>query len=113
MLLVLAGLGGFVAAPPVAAAAHDYRQAVYAYGVAQFCGFAGPEVGAGFRIEALYLIQRDALSATQAQAARAAAARALRLEWRYRGRGRMDPRCRTEGRVAARRLRAFLHAAGP
>lgn len=86
----------------------EYQEILRSYQVALHCGLATEDVAAGFRVAIQELHATRAISGEEAQIHRATVAEAIRQDWRNRGMGHRDPRCLTQGRDAAKRLRRVI-----
>lgn len=90
----------------LAADATALESAVYAYGLAEYCGLVDQAVFNGYTREIGVIVAAEGLTEDEAAAQRYAGALALELEIGDRGLGGYRPWCRDEGVAAADRFRA-------
>ena len=98
----------FATEVPAAGDHVEYQEILRSFQVARHCGLATEDVAAGFRVAIQELHATRAVSGEEAQIHRTTVAEAVRRDWRNRGTGNRDPRCLTQGRRAAERLRGVI-----
>lgn len=116
-MLVVAKLSRVVAMlvlmiPSIAASGpvEEYQTTLRLYLIARHCELLTPDVMSGFRVKLMTFHGVGGVTARDAQGYREAVNDVVRRDWRNRGMGARDPRCRTEGRAAARAFVEFLYA---
>jgi hypothetical protein len=82
------------------------ESAVYAYGIAEYCGMVDQAVYDGFAREVRAIVAAEGLTDAEVRAQRYNGALALEYEIGDRGLGGYRPWCREEGVAAAERFRA-------
>jgi hypothetical protein len=92
--------------PAAAQMATPLEQAMYDYGVAEYCGLVDQAVWDGYRAEANAIIAAEALGEDAVKEASFNAALAVDLEASDRGLGGYRKWCREDGQQAADRFRA-------
>jgi hypothetical protein len=97
-----------IGSPRPALADGNYAALVRDILIARQCGLADEIVEAGFRLQAIALIETGAVTPSGAVLARDLGDAEYRRAWRDHGGGAVDPRCRRDGANLAARFRAYI-----
>jgi hypothetical protein len=90
-------------------ASDDYQSTLRQYLIARHCELVTPDVMSGFRLKVMTFHGVGGVTPRDARDVREEVNSAVRRDWRNRGMGARDPRCRTQGRAAARAFVEYLH----
>lgn len=104
--LLLLALASAVPAAGAAEPARGLFEVRYDLLLAEYCALLDEAVVAGYRAEALAVVDRDGLDPVAQQSAMSRAAIAFEREWGNRGLGGSRGWCRNEGVASAARLAA-------